>query len=332
MLRSGSNFDENPSEDGGEESVGRDLQLGALRGTFALSVPNPQKITLGDLSAPSDAKKEDADRFVIEVVKKLRLVGNYHLPMTDKDFEEGFILFKIYIYHQSALLKEAYEKTKSANATLLYFQDATQNETKIENIERFKIYIVEAVFSGQELKNVIMTFPFAFPRLKDVLRDIIVYFKPHGGSYKMNEKSHYDNFVYKGIMTALERQPHHTIDFGATLDMNDWYKVLVTGHLLLKIIYQKQCKRRETITDKVRRETSKLVQDMMEEDHEELHWSSRMFDNITMFASDKPEMCNFKWIQLMFAHGSHVIADKMEYLDDAAKRKKNRIVSNMRQS
>jgi hypothetical protein len=88
------------------------------------------------------------------------------------------------------LLKEAYEKTKAANATLLYFQDATQNETKIENIKRFKTYIVKAIFSGQELKKVIMAFPFAVPRLKDSVRDIIVYFKPHGGNYKVNEKSH----------------------------------------------------------------------------------------------------------------------------------------------
>jgi hypothetical protein len=74
----------------------------------------------------------------------------------------------------------------------------------------------------------------------------------------------------------------------------------------------------------VRREAFKLVQDMTGDDHEELDWDSRMFANITMFASDKPEMCNFKWIQLMFAHGFHVLADKIEYLNDAAKRKKNR--------
>jgi hypothetical protein len=55
---------------------------------------------------------------------------------------------------QAVLLKEAYEKTKAANATLLYFQDATQNETKMENIKRFKSYIVDAVFSGQELKKI----------------------------------------------------------------------------------------------------------------------------------------------------------------------------------
>jgi hypothetical protein len=95
MSRSRSNFDENLSEDGDEESVGHDLQVGALRVTFDLSVPNPQKFTLGDLSAPSDAKKEDANKFVNEVVKKLCLVGHYHLLTTDEDFEEGFILFKI---------------------------------------------------------------------------------------------------------------------------------------------------------------------------------------------------------------------------------------------
>jgi hypothetical protein len=139
--------------------------------------------------------------------------------------------------HKSALLKEAYEKTKAANAKFLYFQDATQNETKIENIKRFKTYIIEAVLSGQELKKVIMAFTFAVPRLKDDVRDMIVYFKPHGGNYKVNEKSHYGKYVYKVIMTELERQPHHTNDFGATLDMNDWYKVLVTEHLLLKILY-----------------------------------------------------------------------------------------------
>jgi hypothetical protein len=55
---------------------------------------------------------------------------------------------------QLALLNEAYEKTKAANTTLLYFQDATQNETKIKNIKRFKSYIVDAVFSGQELKKI----------------------------------------------------------------------------------------------------------------------------------------------------------------------------------
>jgi hypothetical protein len=119
-----------------------------------LSVPNPQKITLGELSAPSDAKKEDAKQFVINVVNKIRLVGHYHLPTTDEDFEEGFILFKIYMDQQSSLLKEAYEKTKAVNASLLYFQDARQNETKIENIKRFKSYIVDAVFSGQELKKI----------------------------------------------------------------------------------------------------------------------------------------------------------------------------------
>jgi hypothetical protein len=82
---------------------------------------------------------------------------------------------------QSALLKEAYENTKAANATLLYFQDATQNETKIENIKRFKSYIFDAVFSGQELKKIIMAYTFDVPRLKDGVRDMIVYFKPQGG-------------------------------------------------------------------------------------------------------------------------------------------------------
>jgi hypothetical protein len=55
---------------------------------------------------------------------------------------------------QAALLKEAYEKARAANATLLYFQDATQNETKMENIKSFKSYIVDAVFGGQELKKI----------------------------------------------------------------------------------------------------------------------------------------------------------------------------------
>jgi hypothetical protein len=119
-----------------------------------LSVPSPQKFTLGDLSAPSDAEKEEATEFVINVVNKLRLVGQYHLPTTEEDFEEGYILFKIYMDQKSDMLKQAYEKTKAANAALLYFQDATQNETKIENIKRFKSYIVDAVFSGQELKNI----------------------------------------------------------------------------------------------------------------------------------------------------------------------------------
>jgi hypothetical protein len=113
-----------------------------------------------------------------------------------------------------------------------------------------------------------MDLPLAVPRLGDGVRDMIVYFKPHGVNYKVNETSHYGKYVYKIIMTAIERQPHHNIDFGATLDMNDWYKVLVNKHLILKIIYQRQCKRRETITDKVRREASKLVQDMTEEDNE----------------------------------------------------------------
>jgi hypothetical protein len=54
---------------------------------------------------------------------------------------------------QAVLLKEAYEKARASNATLLYFQDATQNKTKMENIKRFKSYIVDAVFSGQELKK-----------------------------------------------------------------------------------------------------------------------------------------------------------------------------------
>jgi hypothetical protein len=153
MSLSRSSSDDNLSGDGEQVSIGRDLQLGPLRGSFALSVPNPQKFTLGDLSAPSDAKEEEAKQFVINVVNKLRLVGHYHLPTTDEDFEEGYILFKIYMDQQSALLKEDYEKTKAVNATLLYFQDATQNETKMENIKRFKAYIVDAVFSGQELKK-----------------------------------------------------------------------------------------------------------------------------------------------------------------------------------
>jgi hypothetical protein len=161
MCLSHSNSDDNLSGDGEQVYVAHDLQLGPLRGSFALSVTNPHKFTLGDLSAPSDAKKEEATQFVINIVNKLRLVGHYHLPTTDKDFKEGYILFKIYMDQQSALLKEAYEKNKAVNATLLYFQDATQNETKIENIKRFKSYIVDAVFSGQELKIIIMAFPFA---------------------------------------------------------------------------------------------------------------------------------------------------------------------------
>jgi hypothetical protein len=228
---------------------------------------------------------------------------------------------------QAALLKEAYEKARAANATLLYFQDATQNETKMENIKRFKSYIVDAVFSGQELKKIIMAFPFAVPRLKDGVRDMIVYFKPEGGNYKVNEKSHYGKYVMKVIIAALERQPHHTIDFGSTLDVKDWYKVLVNEHLLLKIIYQKQCKRRETITDKVRREASKLIHDMSRDDPDQLDCAATMFANITMFASDRPAMCNFKLIQFMFAHGFHVLADKFDYMEDPAKRKKKKNIN-----
>jgi hypothetical protein len=153
MSLSRSNSDDNLSGDGEQVSVGHDLQLGPLRGSFALSVPNPQKIALGDFSAPSDGKKEEAKQFFINVASKLRLVGHYHLPTTDEDLEEGYILFKIYMDQQSDLLKEAYEKTEAVNATLLYFQDAMQNETKIENIKRFKSYILDAVFSGQELKK-----------------------------------------------------------------------------------------------------------------------------------------------------------------------------------
>jgi hypothetical protein len=214
MSLSRSSSDDNLSGDGEQVSVGHDLQSGPLRGSFALSVPNPQKFTLGDLRAPSDAKKEEAKQFFINVVNKLRLVGHYHLPTTNEDLEEGYIIFKIFMDQQSALLKEAYEKTKAANATLLYFQEATQNETKMENIRRFKSYIVDAVFGGQELKKIIMAFPFAVPRLKDGVRDMIVYFKPQGGNNKVNEKSHYGKYVMKVIIAALERQPHHTIDFG----------------------------------------------------------------------------------------------------------------------
>jgi hypothetical protein len=89
MSLSRCNSDDNLSKDGEQLSVGHGLQLGPLRGSFALSVPNPQKFTLGDLSAPSNAKKEEATEFVINVVNKLRLVGHYHLPTTKEDFEEG---------------------------------------------------------------------------------------------------------------------------------------------------------------------------------------------------------------------------------------------------
>jgi hypothetical protein len=76
---------------------------------------------VGDLSAPSDPKKEEATEFVVNVVNKLRLVGHYHLPTPKEYFEEGYILFKIYMDQQAFLLKEAYEKARAANATLLYF-------------------------------------------------------------------------------------------------------------------------------------------------------------------------------------------------------------------
>jgi hypothetical protein len=147
-------------------------------------------------------------------------------------------------------------------------------------------------------------------------------FQATGGNYKVNEKSHYGKYVMKVIIAALERQPHPTIDFGSTLDVKDWYKVLVNEHILLKIIYQKQCKRRETMTDKVRREASKLIHDMSRDDPDQLDCASMMFVNITILASDKPAMCNFKLIQFMFAHGCHVLADKFDYMEDAAKRKK----------
>jgi hypothetical protein len=64
--------------------------------------------------------------------------------------------------------------------------------------------------------------------------DMIVYFKPQGGNYKVNEKSHYGKYVMNVIIAALERQPHHTIDFGSTLDVKDWYQILVNDDLLLK--------------------------------------------------------------------------------------------------
>jgi hypothetical protein len=108
----------------------------------------------------------------------------------------------------------------------------------------------------------------------------------------------------KVIIAALERKPHHTIDFASTLDVKDLYKVLVNEHLSLKIIYQKQCKRR---------------------DPDQLYCAGTMFANKAMFASDRPEMCNFKLIQFMLAHGFHVLADKFDYMEDAAKRGKKDI-------
>jgi hypothetical protein len=60
MSLSHCNSDDNLSKDGEQVFVGHDLQLGPLCGSFAMSVRNPQKFTLGDLSAPSDAKKEEA--------------------------------------------------------------------------------------------------------------------------------------------------------------------------------------------------------------------------------------------------------------------------------
>jgi hypothetical protein len=135
MSLSRSNSDDNLSGDGEQVYVGHDLQLGPLRGSFALSVPNPKKITLGDLSAPSDAKKEEAKQFVINVVNKLRLVGHYHLPTTDEDFEEGYILFKIYMDQQSAFLKEAYEKLKRRmpHCCTSKMQRKTNQKSKILN-------------------------------------------------------------------------------------------------------------------------------------------------------------------------------------------------------
>jgi hypothetical protein len=107
MSLSRSNSDDNLSGDGEQVSVDHDLQLGPLRGSFSFSVHNPHKFTLGDLSAPSDAKKEEAKQCAINVVNKLRLVRHYHLPTTDEDVEEGYIIYKIYMDPQSALLKEA---------------------------------------------------------------------------------------------------------------------------------------------------------------------------------------------------------------------------------
>jgi hypothetical protein len=66
-----------------------------------------------------------------------------------------------------------------------------------------------------------MAFPFAVPRLKDGVRDMVVYFKPQGGNYKVNEKSHYGNYAMRVIVAAPELQPHHTIYFGSTLDVKD---------------------------------------------------------------------------------------------------------------
>jgi hypothetical protein len=49
-----------------------------------------------------------------------------------------------------------------------------------------------------------MAFPLAVPMLNDSVRDMIVYFKPQGGNYKVNEKSHYGRYVMKVIIAALE--------------------------------------------------------------------------------------------------------------------------------
>jgi hypothetical protein len=61
---------------------------------------------------------------------------------------------------------------------------------------------------------------------------------------------------------------------------------------------------------------------MSRDDPDQLDCAARMFVNITMFASDRPAMCNFKLKQFMFAHGFHVLAEKLDYMEDAAKRKK----------
>jgi hypothetical protein len=66
---------------------------------------------------------------------------------------------------------------------------------------------------------------------------------------------------------------------------------------------------------------------MSRDDTDQLDCAATMFANITMFASDRPAMCNFKLIQFMFAHGFHVLADKFDYMEDADKREKKQKIN-----
>jgi hypothetical protein len=88
------------------------------------------------------------------------------------------------------------------------------------------LYILQTILSSENLKDIIIRYPFVAPMMKPLVTQMSQHFK-NGKYYCVDETSDYGKYVLKTIMEYTEQNPNMVSEFEPTLLTTDWFHRLV---------------------------------------------------------------------------------------------------------